>query len=56
MTRQQFLDKSFHDQSTELYSDDDDAIADKILAEFDRDYDVEVSVKLAKLFKYVLRV
>ena len=44
--------KSIHDQSTDLYSDED-ALADEILVEFDREYDVVVSVNLAKLFPTV---
>ena len=44
--------KSIHDQSTDLYGDED-ALADEILAEFDREYDVDVSVNLAKLFQRV---
>ena len=50
--RQQLLAKSMHDRSTDLYTYDD-AIAERILAEFDRDYDVGVCVNLAKLFQEV---
>jgi len=52
MTRQELLESSRHNQSTDLYSDDE-AIADRMLAEFQRDYDVDVSVNLAKLFQIV---
>ena len=52
MKRQQLLEMSKDDKSKDLYGDDD-ALADKILAEFDRDYDGYVSVNLAKLFPTV---